>query len=179
MMACGIGVVVGNPRVGSRTLEAALTVARELTQQAEPDLVVDLAEYGGRLLDWSDTGCTQLVEQVSRQKLVVFASPTFKATYSGLLKVFLDRFAAGSLDGLVAIPLMVGAAKEHALAVETHLKPLLAELGAACPTRGLFLSEQEIDTSTPQLSTALQRWLEVANRQLRAVAPELVVRARD
>ena len=41
--------------------------------------------------------------------LVVVASPTYKATYTGLLKLFLDRFAGGTGLRGVAVPLMLGA----------------------------------------------------------------------
>jgi FMN reductase len=65
------------------------------------------------------------------------ASPTYKATYPGLLKSFLDWFSTTGLAGVTVVPVMVGAAAQHALAVKTHLRPLLVELGATVPTRGL------------------------------------------
>src|SRR5262249_15931893 len=75
----------------------------------------------------------------------VVASPTYKATYTGLLKVFLDRIAGGALLGQLAVPLMVAGAPQHALAVETHLRPLLIELGATCLTPGLCVLESHLD----------------------------------
>ena len=68
--------------------------------------------------------------------LLVVASPTYKATYTGLLKLFLDQIGADDLAGVVTVPVMVGAGAGHALAVETHLRPVLVELGAAMPTQG-------------------------------------------
>ena len=56
--------------------------------------MVDLATVGAGLLDWADPEVGALVEQVSAADLVVVASPTYKAAYTGLLKIFLDRFAA-------------------------------------------------------------------------------------
>ena len=50
-------------------------------------------------------------------------SPTYKGTYTGLLKLFLDRFDAGTgLRGL-AIPLMLGGSPAHALAPELTTAP--------------------------------------------------------
>ena len=122
-----IGILVGNPKQKSRTYHAAEAVARALTGR-DPDFRLDLAEFGAALLDWSDPGVAAAVEQVTSARLVVVASPTFKATYTGLLKVFLDRFAAGSLAGVVAIPLQLGGSWRHALAPEVFLKPVLAEI---------------------------------------------------
>src|SRR3954466_10486852 len=133
-----VAVVVGNPKAGSRTLGAAVHVAGELVGR-DPDLVVDLADLGPRLLDWSDDVVGRLVAEVGSADLVVVASPTYKATYTGLLKLFLDRFAGGTGLRGVAVPLMLGAGAAHALAGELHLRPLLVELGATVPTPALFV----------------------------------------
>jgi FMN reductase len=136
-------VVVGNPKAGSRTLTAATYVARQLTG-VEPDLVVDLATIGAELVDWQAPGINDLVAEVGRADLVVVACPTYKATYTGLLKLFLDRFAVGQLAG-VAVPLMLGAGPAHALAPEIGLRPLLSHLGARVPTTGLYVLDADYD----------------------------------
>ncbi len=133
-------VVVGNPTPRSRTWSAALHVAREL-RGAEPDLVVDLAELGGAVLEHDAVHVTDLVEHVAGAEVVVFASPTYKGAATGLLKAFLDRFPHRGLEGVVAVPLMLGAGAGHALAVETSLRPVLTELGATVPFAGLYVLE--------------------------------------
>jgi FMN reductase len=137
-----VAVVVGNPKPASRTLSAASYVARELSG-AEPDLVVDLGTVGAGLLDWADPDVTELVRQVGEADLVVVASPTYKATYTGLLKLFLDRFSTTGLSGL-AVPLMLGAGPTHALAPEHTLRPLLTEIGGTT-LRGLYVTDGRYD----------------------------------
>jgi FMN reductase len=138
-----VAVVVGNPKPQSRTLAAATHLARELA--GEPDLVVDLADLGPALLDWADPEVTDLVKQVGAADLVVVASPTYKGTYTGLLKLFLDRFAGGTgLSGL-AVPLMLGGSPAHSLAPELTLRPVLTEIGATVPGRGLFVVDAQHD----------------------------------
>ena len=143
-MSARTAVVVGNPKPGSRTLASALHVGRELAGE-EPDLVVDLAELGPSLLDWSDARVGELVEELGGAALVVVASPTYKATYTGLLKLFLDRFAGGTGLRGVAVPLMLGAAPQHALAGEHTLRPLLSELGAVVPVPALYVLDRAYD----------------------------------
>jgi FMN reductase len=157
-----VTVVVGNPKPRSRTFEAAHLVAENLTGSAA-DLSVDLADLGAALLDWSDPQVAELVTAVKASKLVVFASPTYKATYTGLLKLFLDRIAGGALAGVTAVPLMLGGHWQHALASDLLLKPVLVELGATCPTRGLFLLESEYAGGE-----ILDSWLEHARPQVLA-----------
>ena len=132
------GIVVGNPKPASRTFQAAARVVAELTGRS-PEPAVDLAAFGAGLLDWSDAEVSQAVETISGLDLVVFASPTYKATYTGLLKLFLDRFPSRALEGVVAVPLMLGAGPGHALAPEVFLRPVLVELGASVPSSALYV----------------------------------------
>ncbi|HEY0248966.1 MAG TPA: NAD(P)H-dependent oxidoreductase [Gryllotalpicola sp.] len=150
-------VVVGNPKPQSRTLEAAQLLLRRIAGH-EPDTVVDVIELGSGLLGWGDAGIKASVASVAESSLVVFASPTFKATYTGLLKLFLDQFPTGDgLAGVTAVPLMLGAGPVHALAPELLLKPVLVELGATVPVQGLYLNEKSYldETSTQPW---LDRW---------------------
>lgn len=133
------GVLVGNPKPGSRTLRAALAIREALGSGDGP--VIDLGEFAGELFDYGSVRVERAIEDVKRVDVLVVASPTYKATYTGLLKAFLDRFGAGSLRGVTAVPLLVAASDRHALAVEVHLKPVLAELGLSVPGPGLFLNE--------------------------------------
>ena len=161
-MTARVAVVVGNPKPGSRTLAAAVHVARELTG-AEPDLVVDLADLGPALLDWNDPSVAALVEQVGAADLVVVASPTYKAAYTGLLKLFLDRFPTDGLRG-VAVPLMLGAGPGHALAPELTLRPVLTEIGGIVPAKGLYVVDAAFDDPA-----AYAHWLELARPAITAI----------
>ena len=156
-------IVVGNPKPLSRTYQAARYLVEQLTGHA-PDATIDLVDFGFALLDWSDASVADAIATVQETDLVVFASPTFKATYTGLLKLFLDRVGGGSLTSVTAIPLMLGGDPRHSLAPEVFLKPVLAELGATTPTRGLFVIEAEYNSPT-----AFETWLRVERPHLTAV----------
>jgi FMN reductase len=151
-----VSVVVGNPKARSRTWDAAHRIAEALG--ADDVTSIDLAELGPRLLDWGDETVAHAVKEVAASDVAIIASPTFKATYSGLLKVFLDRFDTGTgLEGVVAIPLMLGAGPAHQLAAEVHLKPLLVELGATVPAPALYLLDSASQPD-PVEQTWAQRW---------------------
>jgi FMN reductase len=145
-------VVVGNPKQRSRTRDAGERLAAEFTDRTT---VIEVAALGPGLLGWGDPAVADARGQVQAADLAIVASPTFKGTYSGLLKVFLDQFAGGSgMAGVVAVPLMLGAGPAHALAPDLLLKPVLVELGATCPTRGLF----QLD-ATYSTDDSLAGWL--------------------
>jgi FMN reductase len=177
-----IAVVTGNPKPASRTHRVALGVARILAaapvssarsapvvpyEAASPlpsglgapaPLVVDLAEHASALFDPSDAELTRLAAEVAASDVSIFASPTYKAAYTGMLKAFLDRYGGNGLAGTVAVPVMTGGWPGHLLAVEVHLRPVLVELGATVPARGLYVTEPDI--SAP--GTAIAKWAETA-----------------
>lgn len=134
-------VVVGNPKPKSRTLDAGVLVARKLTG-SDPDIVLDLVDLGAPLLELGNPMVAEWVQTIQRANVVVVASPTFKATYTGLLKLFLDQFPTDGLAGVTAFPVMLGAGPAHALAPDLLLKPVLVELGAICPAAGLYLIDK-------------------------------------
>jgi FMN reductase len=154
-------VVVGNPKAESRTLRVALAVADVVEERlggTSDRLVLDLAGVAAELFDPEAQRVNDLVNAVAASDLLVVASPTFKATYTGLLKSFFDRYGSNPLSGSVAVAVMTGAAPIHALAPDVHLRPLLVELGASVPTRGLYVTEQQFG----DLDTVIRAWAEIA-----------------
>jgi FMN reductase len=155
-------VVVGNPKAGSRTLRVALATADALADRlgdSSDRVVIDLAEVATHLFDPGAHRVDELLAAVATSDLVIVASPTYKGTYTGLLKAFFDRYGNNALAGTVAVSVMTGAALVHALAPEVHLRPLLVELGASTPTRGLYVVEQQFD----DLDAAIGPWADTAS----------------
>ena len=110
----GIAVVVGNPKSGSRTLRVAMAVAGALQGTAGASagdaLVVELSALAPELFDPDSPAVDAALHAVARSVLLVVASPTYKATYTGLLKSFFDRYQSDALAGTVSVPVMTGAA---------------------------------------------------------------------
>ena len=144
-------VVVGNPKPKSRTRDAGILAIRKLTD-ADPDVVLDLIDLGPALLEFGNDRVVEAIQSVQNASLAVFASPTFKGSYTGLLKLFLDQFPPNGLADVIAFPLMLGAAPAHSMAPELFLKPVLVELGATCPAAGLYLIDSNFATD-PRLDT--------------------------
>lgn len=153
-------IVVGNPKPASRTLTVATAAADAVTRAAGlagDRETIDLSVLARHLLLPEPSPAVEdAIEQVIAADLLLVASPTCKGTYSGLLKVFLDRLPHRALDGTMALPLLVMAAPQHAPAVHAYLRPLLAELGAAVLTSGLAVLEADLD----ELDGVLEPWAE-------------------
>ena len=170
-------VIVGNPKPCSRTLQVAgaaadaVVATLALTDGYE---VIDLAGLSRRLLLPEPSAAVEdAAELAGGADLLLIASPTFKGTYSGLLKVFLDLLPHRGLQGSYALPLLVMKAPEQALAVDVHLRPLLVELGATVPTPGLAVLESDLD----RLDTVLRPWAGRVGRALARAMPVGLPRA--
>lgn len=160
-----VAVVIGNPKRGGRTTTVGEAVASHVADAiagSHSITTYELSELSGELFDWTSERVSVVNDAVRTADFAVFASPTYKASFTGLLKVFLDRYPSDGLAGLVAVPVMLGAGPMHQLAVETQLRPVLVELAAIVPTKGLFVVDSELDA----LDAAIDAWWRTAGGAL-------------
>lgn len=156
--------VIGNPNRGGRTTIVAERVAAKVASLNGGDTeVVELIDVAAELFSWTSATMAELTARVHAADAAVFASPTYKASFTGLLKAFLDRYGTNGLAGLVSVPVMLGGAPHHALAVETQLRPVLVDLAAVLPTKGLYVVDSEMDNLDDQIAG----WWELAEEPLR------------
>ena len=164
--------VVGNPSTPSRTGVLVSSALHGCSSAPTEDALIDLAPLGPELLA-RGPAAREAVERVKAADLVIIGSPVYKASYTGLLKLFLDLFNAGDLAGKVALPLMVGGSELHSLALPCHLIPVLAELGAISVPGGYFI-ESTIDkpnrTLNADAAQALAALLRIAVSHANAAA---------
>lgn len=160
-----IVVLVGNPQPGSRTRLVAEELAGQLAERtgADAEPTIDLADVAQRLFRFPDEDVDALLSRVAAAGILIVASPTYKAAYTGLLKAFLDRYPSSGLAAVTAIPVMTIGAPAHALAVEHTLRPLLVELGASVPSRGLAFPASVIDDRR----VIIAEWLETEGSRIR------------
>ncbi|MFC8796512.1 NADPH-dependent FMN reductase [Promicromonospora sp. NPDC057138] len=167
--AGGVVVVSGNPRPGSRTLGVAQAVGGRLADElglrlADP---VDLALLAPEVLTGS-AAVAAARDRVVAARLVVVATPVYKASYTGLLKAFLDGYGPDALADVVAVPVVVSASPAHALAGEVHLRPVLVELGAVVPARTFAVTESQLADVGQVLDDWTGRWAATLGRSARA-----------
>lgn len=156
--ALKISLVIGNPKPMSRTRTLAERFTDGLVDRADRDqAVIDLAEQADALFPPSPERLAPFYDRLSGSDLLVVASPTYKASYTGLTKLFFDQMRPNALQGVIAIPLMTGAGAAHSLAVDFHLSPLLRELGAVVPTSGVYFIVNETEDLEAAMHAAVAR----------------------
>jgi FMN reductase len=142
-------VVSGNPRPASRTSALALAVGSALS---DAPLLVEVGALGTGLLTPGDEATAAAVDAIRSADLLVVATPTYKGSYTGILKVLLDRLPSAALAGKQAVPVVTAGIAPQAAAAEALLRQLLTELGAEV-LPGLPVTEADLPSSE-QLAAA-------------------------
>jgi FMN reductase len=145
-----IVVVSGNPRPGSRTATLAVAVGSALAAavgSAGTPALIEVGELGAGLLTPGDEATAAAVAALRAADLLVIATPTYKGSYTGVLKVLLDQLPAQALAGKRAVPVVTAGVAPQAAAAEALLRQLLTELGADVAP-GLPVVEVDLPEST-------------------------------
>jgi FMN reductase len=125
-------VISGHPRPGSRTWQLAMAVGKRFAAHRghAAFVTVDVAELGQRLLAPADAATSQALLEIQDAALLIVATPTYRGTYSGALKVLLDQLPPNALAGVLAVPVVTADIQPRADVAEAFLARLLSELGA-------------------------------------------------
>lgn len=94
--------------------------------------------------NFDDLAVRQAVELVEHAQAVIIATPLYKASYSGLLKSFLDLLPQRALAHKPVLPFATGGSLAHLLALDYALKPVLASLGARHVLDNVFATERDM-----------------------------------
>ncbi|MDK7586365.1 NADPH-dependent FMN reductase [Alcaligenes faecalis subsp. phenolicus] len=154
MTSPNIVAISASPSRSSKTALLVDYVLEQLgpyAQHAHHLRVRDLnpeALLSGNLQEPSLQHAITLLEQTDA---VIVATPVFKASYSGLLKAFLDVLPQFGLAGKSVLPLATGGSLAHVLSLDYALRPVLQSMGARHVIQGFFLAESDVLSSSPQL----------------------------
>jgi FMN reductase len=143
--------VSGSPSATSRSrvlLDYALAV---LERHGGRTQRFDLAAFPADALlgRRADPAVTEALGAVQDARIVVVSTPIYRATYSGLLKVFFDLLPQDALRGTVAVAIATGAGPAHFLAVDHGLRPLLASVGAALVPTAVYGTDAQFEGGEP------------------------------
>ena len=82
-----------------------------------------------------------MIDDIDSAHGVIVATPIYKASYSGLLKCFLDILPQFALAGKAILPIGTGGSVAHVLALDYALRPVLQSMGARHIVQSHFVAE--------------------------------------
>jgi FMN reductase len=143
-------LIAGSPSERSRTAALLDAVGQRLETRGvlvDRLRVRELSPQALLLADFGHRSVSQAIGQVAQAKVIVVATPVYKAAYSGVLKVFLDLLPQDAFAGKTVLPLATGGSASHMMALDYALRPVLQSLGARHILNGIFAIESQITLS--------------------------------
>jgi FMN reductase len=150
MHAMKLVMVVGAATPPGRLNRAIEDVAAELAAR-RPDIAVETIGLAATRLEICDGRPTESYDAVTRRTIeviagadgVLLAAPVYRASFPGVLKNLLDLLPVEALrDKPVAIVAM-GGSPHHYLAVDSHLRLVLAWFGAIALPNAAYLTGRD------------------------------------
>jgi FMN reductase len=139
--------VSGSPSSKSRTALVAQHVLGLLRSENLETRFLSVRDLPAEALLRGNTSEPEIAEAlaaVEQASGIVFATPIFKAAYSGLLKCMLDILPQFALAGKAILPIATGGSVAHVLALDYGLRPVLQSMGARHIVQSHFLPEKEV-----------------------------------
>jgi FMN reductase len=180
-----IVIISGSPTPDSRLNGLIQSVESKLSAQGVRVSHIRVAELPAEALlhaNFKDEQILAALALVESASGVVIASPVYKASFTGILKAFLDLFPQTGLKGKVTLPLFIGGTIAHLLSLDYALKPVLSVLGSRNILGGVYAIDQwvqRLDDGGFELSEELQERLDRSAEELAEEITWLGIRAKE
>ena len=147
--------ISGSPRSPSRSKTLAELMLAALAARGYETRVVDLAVLpaDALLARRQSPEIDEAIAAVGEARIVIAATPTYRALYTGLLKCFFDLMPTGHLSGKMCVPIQTGASAIHYLAIEYGLRPLFMSLDGIS-LAGIYATDDEFTDGGPSAELA-------------------------
>jgi FMN reductase len=146
--------ISGSPSARSKSRTLLERTLAALADRGVTTTLIDLASIPADAL-LGRRKAAELDDALARIRganIVVASTPVYRATYSGLLKVFFDQLP---IDGLVdksAIAIATGGSPAHLLVIDHGLRPLFASVGAVTTPTGVYGTDSAFEDGVPHQS---------------------------
>ena len=120
-----------------------------------------VTEHGGRLIELSqlsadgllgrrdDPDVADAVAAAASADVLIVATPVYRATYTGAMKAFFDRFEPNALADTAVVLCATAIAPEHYLALDTSGRALVASLGGWTVPTVVYATRDDITDGVP------------------------------
>lgn len=131
-------------------------VAAKLLDSTIKTELIDLRDYevefsvGAPLADYNED-TWNVVKKILAADFIVFGTPIYQASISGVLKNLLDFFPENAFKHKVTGIIATGGSEKHFLVPENHLKPILSYLKGLVPSTTVFVHNDFFDIETDEI----------------------------
>ena len=149
VVSAGHAPASGTSRLG-RLIAQEVGRQREGTRVEYIELRTIAAETVTALITGqAGTPVRQAIDRVRGAEGLVLLTPTINASFSGLLKCFLDVLPCDALRGVPTLMGATGGTRRHTLVLDQSLRPMLASLRAVVLPSALFVTADQWQGQVP------------------------------
>ncbi len=170
--------ISGSP---SSTSRSRLLVQQALERMAATGVTTRLLDLGdlpaeALLGREQHADIASALEEVMAAQVLVVGTPIYRATYTGLLKVFFDLMPTDALQGKVTLPIATGGGPGHQLMLDHGIRPLIASLVGLTTSAAIYATPADVDDQAPnaasrsRLDAAVEEAITVARALTRVTA---------
>jgi FMN reductase len=137
----------GSPSAPSTTWRLLQLVGERLGTLGHRTTALQVRELPAEALlraDAAEADVAAALALIAAADAVVVATPVYKASFSGILKTFLDLLPQDGLAGKLVLPLATGGSQSHMLAIDYALRPVLASLGPRQILPGIYATSDQL-----------------------------------
>jgi FMN reductase len=167
-----IVAIAGSPSHPSRTYSLLDHATQYLGQQGIETTIISVRDLPAEDLvfgRYDSPNLNPVIGLINQASGLIVATPVYKASYTGVLKAFLDLLPQKALTGKVVLPIATGGTIAHLLAIDFALKPVLSELGARHFISSIYAVDKQIqrqEDGSIQLDEELNQRLHDSLREL-------------
>lgn len=143
-----ITIINGSPTPGSRLSAVIARTEEWLVQEGVEVSRLNVSELPAVDLinaRFESEAIIKANARVAEADAIIMASPVYQASYTGVLKTFLDLIPQKGLTGKVVLPLFIGGSLAHLLSIDYALKPVLSVLGARYILGGVYTVDSQVE----------------------------------
>lgn len=142
--------ISGSPRSPSKSKTIAEMMLQQLQRAGCDTHVVDVAALPAEALlaRGPAVEIDKAIAEVGAAQIVIAASPTYRALYTGAMKCLFDLMPPAFLLGKVCVPVQTAASPAHFLAIEYGFRPLFVSLDGL-PISGVYGTDDQFEGPTP------------------------------
>jgi FMN reductase len=139
--------ISGSPRAPSKSKALAELLLQALAMRGCDTSIIDVSQLPAAALLARETHSEidEAIALAGRAQIVVAATPTYRALYTGALKCLFDLMPPAHLAGKICVPVQTAASPAHFLAIEYGLKPLFTSLEGLAVDGLYAIDDQFID----------------------------------
>jgi FMN reductase len=156
----------------------AVSAGESATSKTLTLVAGEVSARGGRVIDLSDLSADGLlgrredaavadaVAAASSATVLVVATPIYRATYTGALKAFFDRFQPSALVTTAVVLVATAGIPDHFLALDTGARALIASLEGTTVSKVVYAVSADFVDGQPksELRASLAAAIDQAER---------------